>query len=332
MSQPASTIYSATTLNSANPAEVQLPASTNNYLQRRVEELTHSQEHIQNLEWDAQKSKIWAVFTAALSSLVALGIVITVGLFAFPYLPPATGIAVGILSFGYASYGENMKIANEHMKEANYNRDMAQEFQNFEVQNDYMAAVDLSIATGRDVLPSDANTLKPLLADYKYWNRQCDKYQREERADIEAARNETSSDVRVEKYTSANSCRQWGLNAKVSAAFAVAAMQNLGFEKEPKDLCFTTNFRLPADIEHYKPETGLTIFANFKYNAWVTRALHQEFNDPRADQYLVFKDARIAPLSTTEVQTQSIVQIAQRISDAMRLPPQIAPAQQQAVS
>jgi hypothetical protein len=297
------------------PTHTNTPSSTpQTYLSKCYEQL-NLQEANENKRsadmWNlAAKIAPWAFMILAVSGFVATG------LFAASYLP-FTGI--GILFLLGPAYRFSQRLA-ANAEEPQLRAAMLTEIKNIydKLPTDPKALADKLHRMGIqwNKIPGvrnteDLNTLKPLLARYKFWKKEAKQHQLLAKETADAAdelirnRNELKNDskgqlklnILPKTFRKASlAASQEALTAKTHAAFTHFALQH----------------------PDTSPSTDLYTIQSKSYNK---RALERAFNEPDADTLVEFKKVgkSVHNLSVNEVKTDSIRQLAQKMNQAYRL-------------
>jgi hypothetical protein len=154
---------------------------------------------------------------------------------------------------------------------------------------------------------TNSKRLMPLVAHYNYWDRVQNECQKQVKAKLKEAK--VKKQNKVSLYLDAASFRQQALCAKVSKAFIRAVIHHPEYKGTADNLCALRDFSVPAK--------GSLLTASLEHNDWARHALFRDFEDEQADDFAVFRNPDIEPLTFDFVKNATTREISESFIQAI---------------
>ncbi|HEY2811014.1 MAG TPA: hypothetical protein VGJ00_06475 [Rhabdochlamydiaceae bacterium] len=289
-------------------------APSKSYIQRCWEDITNSDQEAKKLDRYATWRKVAAWASAVLFIAAAAATTVLTGLYAPVYVPVTMVACISLMKFPLVWFKNNMDASNAYKIDAERKRAIAQHHQELATQGD-QALNNKILAIAPQSQPESLQQLRATYAHYDYWVNRFNHHETETQNQIQEAQKATDRNTRLSHYVVAQEKRQQALVSKVTAALFNAVIRNPSFAGGVHDVISRIrNFDLPLDCQ------DMSVNVSLRDNPWVQSALMHEFNDASADQFVLFANKNIVPLTKSDVHTLTIQQIADRILAAMTAP------------
>lgn len=296
---------------------------TKTFLNNCVERIDASDSIADKQQRNATALKIKGYIVIGLSIAAGAATLVLVGLFA-PVFVPITlmllyALKEPILKIFQKQYGNPAARLEMFAEET---RAAAQEYHKIQAEDRVSTYWDILELTPL-ALPPTLDKLKYPLAFYRYWHHLYTINHEAMQKYVDRAKDAQQPDMITSNYIVAAKLRQDALAAKVSAAVFAAIMQKPNFAGDADDICVFKELSPPVDHIHtfadgnLAPAEQTDQIGSGVMDTWAQHAIYREFNDPRADHFVVFKDKHIEPLSIQDVELLPITMIAARILSAI---------------
>jgi hypothetical protein len=309
------------------------PTPSKNYLDRCVEEIRLSDVHAKQMDKYATIIKVRTNFLAyGVFIPAAVTALVLTGIFAPVYIPLAMITIAWATDIVLRYFKRSMAKAEEIKESAQQVRDIAKEYQAIQARSPYEIQDDL-IELAPNVPAGQQGRFTPLLAHHNYWKNLQEKAATEMQDQIQKARctGKRMIKKRIEHYKNAAIKRQEMLQAKVYRAFAIAVMNNPGFQGHSADICSINDFKPPIDsiVSYRAPRNAegrnndedkgpeINIDSSIHESPWLQRALYENFGDPDADAFVIFNNDEMESISSRQVEQLTAEQLATQIIRAM---------------